>query len=645
MRFILLVLFLSLHNLVFAEVCIVKSADPLTELRQSARECMQITKSCMAEQNIKLKEKIDKWSAVNPPTLLDRKNYLSALEIQDPACFVGLSHPALMCLKFQGKNIYECGIGDYCYNSGGLIFRASAKALKSDEGFMQWEIFSGEALKGRTLSAPRFAEQFSIGRVNVNFNLGHVRVWLNRQDQGLLMDKFDVKSSVGPISRSNLCSSFFADPQSAVAVTQVDVQEIVDYQNPTTKKNQEQFSSLYFLKGEALGFKKATWDVLVALTEVETWSAMKKAVGTAGANCTQKYDDYPVNWIGCMVLKFGDTMYEAIVKAVDECKNSVSGRQASAQKAGECLGKAVAVVLATVTGTKGLASAVELTRGAKSIAGQLAGKTGQVITKCVGELCGVSAGATELGIVDGAKNIVQSLKPKSKDLIKTEVLAEFASKSPNLNASTQNKINLEKEELKLAQQVRRLNLDSIWERGFFKKKRSTEVALNDENQVAFAARLTKLLKQLDFEPKKKLTQSKSDFEKQKISELRKSKNVAEIAVGFSALGVDDVKLLNQFIKDQAWTVDSLKGVDEVLTRSIKSFNEKRRLGLSESQARTEATQEILAQMTTGKKLEDLTQTYKDKVKNACACIGICPSGGVSGIVNSAPLFRVCSTVH
>jgi hypothetical protein len=63
----------------------------------------------------------------------------------------------------------------------------------------------------------------------------------------------------------------------------------------------------------------------------------------------------------------------------------------------------------------------------------------------------------------------------------------------------------------------------------------------------------------------------------------------------------------------------------------------------DEQARSEAMQEVLAQMMTGKKIEELPEPHKDKVKQACVCIGLCPNHVAASKGIDTPIYRVCSS--
>ncbi len=207
------------------------------------------------------------------------------------------------------------------------------------------------------------------------------------------------------------------------------------------------------LKSEGVGVKKATWDVLVALTNKETWKALRKSVGAAGQECDSKHQGKPPNfWIGCMTIKFGKTMFEGITKAAKECLNDSFGDSASPEKAGECMGKAIGVAIGTGVGTKGLTLAIDATKKATSVAGKALGNAAQLAAKCVGEICGVASSKMQLGfksastLKDAAKvGAIESVSSGASRGRKSQTEDSLASQSKGF--STDNKLPSNKNDL------------------------------------------------------------------------------------------------------------------------------------------------------------------------------------------------------
>jgi hypothetical protein len=564
--------------------------ETAVETRESDEIILDDSKSCTNPRFLQMTRDLNSLITQEslPPNFAPM--YRGLMDKVNMNCFSGELNPALVCLRLSGKKIYSCGLQAYCYDSNGLTFKLDGRGIRNKEGFAQWEIFSSKAAK------QAFSEDEMIGRVNLSYTSGSQRIWLNRLDRGMLMDKYDVNRPRRFRRPSELCNGPFADPAVVINFKIAEILERTKSQSSFWRDYKEDWDqSLSFLKGESSGFKTATWDLLSALAQKDTWIGMGKTLKGAARACYETHNGNEVKWIGCMTIKFGKTMSDAISEAAKECAQSVSGPNSSPEKAGECIGKVIGAAVATATGTKGLASAVKATRSSKSAIGKAAGNTAQTLAKCVGEVCGWIAGETELSFASKT-----GIKSAAKTGIRAPMVAEAAK---NLDQSVKG--------------GRQDNVENFAHPQFRKSERESEGGFDN---------IEKLVK---VKNDRKWGESREDsLKRQKLNTERLSQG-KKVALGFGEIGVRDESLIVSFLNDKSWTTESLVGVEMVLLKSKKKYQDDLEAGEPGVKARANSVRSALAEMIEGKNWEDLSSEKKAQIDKACSCIGLCPIGGAA----------------
>jgi hypothetical protein len=644
-----LLLFLETKLLAGPVTCVDPVGKNISQTWKSVKGAIQFQQSCKNPANGTVSSHIQTLVARAPSAKSTGTQYLEALKKYHIDCFTGPTHPGLVCLQMQGKKIYACGQDSYCYNDNGLLFRAKSASKGDSGGLFQWEIFEGQKGSQRPND---FGEL--VGRVNLNFETGAERVWLSRKNDsnGMLMDKFDLSPSREKADPAEICRGLAVDPSEAVRFTGVDVKGIAAFQSSIWKNYRANWNeSLSFLKGEAVGVRKATWDVLAALGKKDTWTAMRKALGDAGSDCFTKHNGNGVQWVGCMTIKFGKTMVDGITKAAKECFDSSFGRNSTPEKAGECMGKAIGMALGTGIGTKGLSIAVDATKGAQTVVGKALGNAAQLAAKCVGEVCGLSAGKMELGL---------SLTKKSATAASTTALTTTASttasttaKSTGLTATIERSTEgATKDTDSKPKLISTLNEDhelfdvvnkvAANDPSFATRVSESSKKLSTAERKEFASTLVNTFKSLNPPPAQGIKESKKAYQLRLQEYHLRHRKVAKVAFGFVENGVRDSQLITKLLNDQSWSKEALEGVDRVLSKSRSEFKEKVQNGKPPTEARSEAARSAIAELSQRRRFEDLSPEARSKVEATCQCIGMCPlrkAAGLEPLKANEPIFH------
>jgi hypothetical protein len=565
---------------------------------------LEFAKSCENPANSKIRDQIKLLGNSSQSAYMKKLNQYSL------DCFVGEAHPGLVCLQHQGKKLYRCDNEYICFDEQGLVYKAKGLEKKMDNGFFQWEIYQKPT---RTRGSLNYGEL--IGRVNINFSTGAERVWLNEtmNPEELLMTPYDlVRPQKKAISKEDYCNSALIDPSFAVKFTGVDVNTLSNYQNSILKKLPLDLpGTVDWLKGEAVGVRKATWDVLVAITKKETWEGLIKGLGKAGSECSEISKGVMMNFFTCLTAKFGNSVVQGIENAAQECLKGFSGPDSNNEKAGECIGKAIGIAIATATGTKGLQSAITATDAAKTVVGKASGNAAQILVKCIGEACGQMSGKTKLMKLSQANSKVKVAAKigASNQILK---IADGEHNIDQIHVETDSKQILE-----LAQN-RGVN-DPVFLKTYEEELRQ----ISREERKEVANQFLETFEKLDGTPVQGIKESKSQFQERLKSFNSRKYNVVKVALGFARNGMKDTDFVVSLLNNSSWSAEALDGLDKVLSKSRAEFKSRLKNGETSEVARASAVREALTQMSENKSWDSLNAVEKKRVNEKCQCIGMC----------------------